>query len=63
MTLYSSVNQAIYEHVAGCGGGGLGRASPLYLPQLCVTEEYNPIYSLVICNERISFYIPRYQGI
>jgi hypothetical protein len=51
MTLYSSVNREMYAHMAGVRSGGGG--CPQYIPRLCVTEEYIPLYSLVRRNQGI----------
>jgi hypothetical protein len=47
MALYFSVNRGIYGHVVGVGVG------PQYIPRLCVTYEYIPLYLLVRRNRGI----------
>jgi hypothetical protein len=57
MTLYSLVNQGVYEHVTRAREGG----GPHYIPRLHVTEEYIQLYSSVTHNRGIYFYIPQYR--
>jgi hypothetical protein len=45
ISLYSSVNRGIYEHVSEEGGG--------YILQLRVTKEYITLYSLITRNPGI----------
>jgi hypothetical protein len=45
MALYFSV----YGHMVGAWGRG--RVSPNYIPWLCITEKYIPIYSSITRNQ------------